>query len=138
MKAHLTQNAAPLALYYNLPSDSAAALCAVLDDFSIAARVISAADLARPVGTLAGVGGKIGTAFVGTPPDAELLLLANFEDALLNQLLDALRAKGVAIGLKAIVTKHNRTWTALALITELLREKAAMPPSILEKQEEKE
>ncbi|MEG2596091.1 MAG: DUF3783 domain-containing protein [Ruthenibacterium sp.] len=133
MKAHLTQNAAPLALYYNLPPDSAANLCAVLEETGIASRAICVADLARPVGTLAGVGGKAGSVFAGTPPETELLLMANFDEPLLNRLLDALRAKNIVIGLKAVVTKHNRNWTILDLITELLREKAAMPT---QKQEE--
>lgn len=126
MKAHLASPATPLALYYDLPPQTAAALCAVLADLHITARAIAATDLAQPVGLLAGLGGKAGRAFTGTPPKAELLLLAHFSDTQLNELLNALRAEKITIALKAVVTKHNRAWTLPDLIAELEREKVAL------------
>lgn len=55
----------------------------------------------------------------------QLLLMSNFTSPQLNAVLDALREAGVHVPLKAVVTKHNKTWSVLALLEELQREREA-------------
>ena len=53
----------------------------------------------------------------------EMLVMAFFEDALINRLLAALRQSGMApIRLKAVLTAHNRAWNCGRLYTELSQE----------------
>lgn len=47
-------------------------------------------------------------------------------EALSSPLLDALRAGGAPVALKAVVTEQNIRWSAAALCRELRREHAAM------------
>jgi hypothetical protein len=47
-------------------------------------------------------------------------------EALSSPLLDALRAGGTPVALKAVVTEQNKTWSAAALCRELKREHEAM------------
>ena len=51
--------------------------------------------------------------------------MSNFTSPQLNAVLDALREAGVHVPLKAVVTKHNKTWSVLALLEELQREREA-------------
>ena len=55
----------------------------------------------------------------------EMLVLAFFEDALLDRFLAALRQNGLAVPLKAVLTPNNSRWTCAALYQELKREAAA-------------
>ena len=43
-----------------------------------------------------------------------------------HELLDILRREGQSVRLKAVVTEHNRKWTALRLHRELCAEEQAM------------
>lgn len=54
--------------------------------------------------------------------------MSNFTSPQLNAVLDALREAGVHVPLKAVVTKHNKTWSVLALLEELQREREATRP----------
>ena len=47
-------------------------------------------------------------------------------EALSSELLDAMRASGAAVSLKAVVTEHNVGWSAAQLCRELRREHEAM------------
>lgn len=127
MKAHINTAAAkPLALHYGLPEDKRHGLCAVLEEMGIAHAQILPEQLGQPVGLLAGIGGKAAAPYTGEAPNEQLLLLSNLERAELNRLLDSLRDAGVSIPLKAIVTKHNKTWSVIALLEELGREREAV------------
>ena len=70
--------------------------------------------------------GKAATEAAPAAPEAQLLLMANFPEALINELLNNLRAEGITVPLTAVMTKHNRTWRVRALLEELLREKQAV------------
>lgn len=63
------------------------------------------------------------------PPPAsvgqEMLVMAFFPDGLLDQLLKSLRAGGLTVGLKAVLTPYNRMWNCGRLYEELSREAAA-------------
>ena len=79
---------------------------------------------ARPLALLYGLPESTETGR-GVRADAQLLLMSNFTSPQLNAVLDALREAGVHVPLKAVVTKHNKTWSVLALLEELQREREA-------------
>ena len=56
----------------------------------------------------------------------ELLLMHGLGQAEFHELLDTLRREGQSIRLKAVVTEHNRKWTARRLHRELCAEEQAM------------
>ena len=56
----------------------------------------------------------------------ELLLMHALSQAEFHELLDTLRREGQSVRLKAVVTDHNRTWTARRLHRELCAEEQAM------------
>ena len=129
MKAHINQQAAqPLALLYGLPEST--------ETGRGRARGVGGTGLfiqgdragaAAPAGgrALAGLAESRSAFTVGEAPDAQLLLMSNFTSPQLNAVLDALREAGVHVPLKAVVTKHNKTWSVLALLEELQREREA-------------
>lgn len=127
MKAHINTTAAkPLALHYGLPEDQRRGLCAVLEEMGIEQVQLQPEQLGQPIGLLAGIGGKAAAPYTGEAPRDQLLLLSQLERSELNRLLDSLRDAGVSIPLKAIITKHNKTWSVLALLEELNREREAV------------
>ena len=128
MKAHINQQAArPLALLYGLPESTqpGRGVRAALEEQGCSSKEIAPEQLLQPVGALAGLGGKAAPLYSGEAPDAQLLLMSNFTSPQLNAVLDALREAGVHVPLKAVVTKHNKTWSVLALLEELQREREA-------------
>ena len=119
MKAHINQQAArPLALLYGLPesTETGRGVRAALEEQGFSSKEIAPEQLLQPVGALAGLGGKAAPLYSGEAPDAQLLLMSNFTSPQLNAVLDALREAGVHVPLKAVVTKHNKTWSVLALL----------------------
>ena len=128
MKAHINQQAArPLALLYGLPesTETGRGVRAALEEQGFSSKEIAPEQLLQPVGALAGLGGKAAPLYSGEAPDTQLLLMSNFTSPQLNAVLDALREAGVHVPLKAVVTKHNKTWSVLALLEELQREREA-------------
>ena len=62
----------------------------------------------------------------GVPLGGPMLVLCGVEDKL-DEVLTALRSAGVGVNcLKAVLTKHNRMWTAGKLYAELRREQQEM------------
>ena len=56
----------------------------------------------------------------------ELLLMHALSQTEFHELLDTLRREGQSVRLKAVVTEHNRKWTAQRLYRELCAEEQAM------------
>ena len=56
----------------------------------------------------------------------ELMLMHALAQEEFHELLDTLRREGQSIRLKAVVTEHNRKWTAQRLHRELCAEEQAM------------
>ena len=56
----------------------------------------------------------------------ELMLMHALSQAEFHELLDTLRREGQSVRLKAVVTEHNRKWTARRLHRELCAEEQAM------------
>ena len=128
MKAHINQQAArPLALLYGLPesTETGRGVRAALEEQGFSSKELAPEQLHQPVGASAGLGGNAAPLYSREAPDAQLLLMSNFTSPQLNAVLDALREAGVHVPLKAVVTKHNKTWSVLALLEELQREREA-------------
>lgn len=81
-------------------------------------------DYLQPIGYLAGK--KETTAvsekYEGPELDDEMLLISDFTDTKLNQLLLALRKSSVRINFKAVLTQTNEKWNAIELFEELRKE----------------
>ncbi|MCR5089536.1 MAG: DUF3783 domain-containing protein [Oscillospiraceae bacterium] len=71
---------------------------------------------------LRGEDGENGTPVFGD----EMMLMAGLASQAFHALLDTLRENGMPVRLKAVVTEHNRGWTAERLHRELLAEAQAM------------
>ena len=56
----------------------------------------------------------------------ELMLMHALSQEEFHELLDTLRREGQSVRLKAVVTEHNRKWTAQRLHRELCAEEQAM------------
>lgn len=56
----------------------------------------------------------------------EMIVMNELPAGVFHAVLDALRRDGKSIRLKAVVTPHNKSWTALRLHREISAEAAAM------------
>lgn len=137
MKAHLSS---PLALLYGLPADTPAGrdIRALLLAMGAAPRAVAPAELDCPVGVLAGLDrapkGRTEAPNAGPAPEEPALVMCRFSAAQVDSLLAALRAAGIALPLKAVLTEHNRAWSMRALLEELRREHAAMQAAARQRQ----
>ena len=85
-------------------------------------------DYNKPLAVLAGLDDDPGTLlpFTGGPLGGRMVVFCGLEDQM-DALLPALRQAGIGPDcLKAVLTPHNRTWNAIKLHEELLREHQAM------------
>ena len=91
-------------------------------------RTIAPEHLGNPVGAIAGMPGMRPTrnAFEGQAPRDEFMLVCPMPNALLNEMLAAMREANVSIAHKAQVTAHNRLWPMHVLMAEIAKEHAAM------------
>ena len=62
----------------------------------------------------------------GLPFPDEMLVLSGLSSEAFHTLLDTLRREGQTVRLKAVVTAHNRSWSAVRLHRELLAEAEAL------------
>ena len=76
-------------------------------------------------GTAEGKAPPFGFPTLGAFED-EMLVMAGLGSESFHMLLDSLRQNGQSVRLKAVVTDHNRSWTALRLHDELEREEKAI------------
>ena len=82
---------------------------------------VGEADFAQPIGYLFGLEGFAPAE--GTETFSEEMLVMQ---TLSSPLLDAMRASGATVALKAVLTEQNSAWSAAALFGELRREHEAM------------
>lgn len=96
----------------------------------IPTRALKGIDLNMEIGILAGLGGRAGKEHGKAPegyPLPEVLIFSGFPDELLESFLTEYKKAGIApIGLKAVLTVHNRTWTLYELTLELMKERMAI------------
>lgn len=117
MKARITGGTEKTVLHYGLSPQHMQAL--ELSAADAGAKLTAAYDTSLTIGALIkGEGGEPKE----TVPAEECLVFAGFDRQSLNALLEDLKASGVRIPLKAVLTPHNSGWTLGALIDELRRE----------------
>lgn len=57
----------------------------------------------------------------------ELLIFSGLADGKLDEFLAEYRKKGIEpVSLKAVITAHNISWTVYQLVSELVKERAAI------------
>lgn len=82
-----------------------------------------------PIGLLAGARDwrnlLMAPAGEAAPMTEEMLLMAGFSEALMDEFLGRLRRMGTAISLKAILTEQNAVWNGSQLQAELKQEREA-------------
>ena len=118
-KARNAQKQEPMVALYGLDEGTPRgdAVRSVLRDLGIRVRTIAPEHLGSPVGAIAGMPGMrpARNAFEGPMPNA-----------LINEMLAAMREANVSIAHKAQVTAHNRLWPMHVLMAEIAKEHAAM------------
>lgn len=99
-------------------------------NLQISTRALKSTDMNIEIGMLAGIGGTAAKEHAKAPegyPPPEVLIFSGVSDELLDRFLAEYKEAGIApIGLKAVVTVHNRTWTLYELTLELMKERMAM------------
>ena len=117
----------PILLEYNLDNQQKLKLRFVCAQLRIAVRSVPKTDWKQPVGALTGACARTADVYDGDGFSDEMLVMANFTNALLNALLKSTRQAGMrAIPLKAVLTPTNADWDSLRLHDEIAREHAAM------------
>ena len=112
--------------FEELPTILAAAAAA--GPYGAEAVPVARQDYNKPLAVLAGLDDDPGTLlpFTGGPLGGRMVVFCGLEDQM-DALLPALRQAGIGPDcLKAVLTPHNRTWNAIKLHEELLREHQAM------------
>lgn len=121
----------PVALVWNFtPADLGwPALAAACGEAGLALRQVGSAEAGMNVGRLCGIPGSSEAALLlhlepGAYPPA--LILYGLAEPALDSLLAALRAAGVKLPLKAVVTPTNQKWPLCELLAELAAERQAL------------
>ena len=125
MKARI-RPLAPCALVWNYPDTEPgfAALADACRAEGLTLIPVTSADTGRTIGSLCGGPGPASApALTGDWPAA--LIMNGLDRSRLDSFLTRLRAGGVSIPLKAMVTPTNQGWTLAALLAELVREREA-------------
>lgn len=110
-------------LLYGLGEDTSRGerLRTVMGKVGLAWKDLTAQDLYRKVGTLAGL--KEAPAPERKPPEelpeTELMLMCGISDEKMDALFDEMKRAGLTIDHKASLTEHNRKWTLMALLEEI-------------------
>lgn len=102
------------------------AVSAAMEPFGAEVVPVARADYGRSIAALAGLEGPRGVPHAGGPLGGRMLVFCGLEDRI-ELLLPALAAAGAGPDcLKAVLTPHNRAWSALRLFEELSRERRAL------------
>ena len=101
-----------------------AAVRAVLKELGVPVRTVGPDQLGDPVGAVAGLVGfrPALRPYAGPVPSCPFMLLCNLPNALLDQLLSALREADASVGCKAVLTKFNKSWEFAQLVAAVQRE----------------
>lgn len=133
-KARNAQKREPMVALYGLDEGAPRgdAVRAVLRDLGIRVRTIAPEHLGNPVGAIAGMPSMrpARNAFEGQAPRDEFMLVCPMPNALLNEMLAAMREANVSIAHKAQVTARNRLWPMHVLMAEIAKEHAAMTQNV--------
>lgn len=125
MKARI-RPLAPCALVWNYPDTEPgfAALADACRAEGLTLTLVSPADTGRTIGSLCGGPGPASAPAIEVNYPAALIM-NGLDRSRLDSFLTRLRAGGVSIPLKAMVTPTNQGWTLAALLVELEQEREA-------------
>lgn len=125
-KERAAKRSAPRVVVYGVEKESerGALLWRVVRELNFDLREVRAEQLSDPVGSLAGLVGyhPALAPFDGEAPKGEFLLLCNLNKHQLDDFLMALKIVGVSIPHKAVLTKENRGWSFIELMTQVAQE----------------
>ena len=121
----------PCAVLWGLDpsSEKGAAVRAVLKETGVVARTVLPERLGDPVGAFARLPGfrPAVVPCAGPEPAAEeFVLLCGLSDAQVNEFLARSREAGCVVGAKALLTKANRAWPLVQLISAVAAEHAQL------------
>ena len=137
-KARNTQKQEPMVALYGLDGGTPRgdAVRAIMRDLGIRVRTIEPKHLGNPVGAVAGMPGMrpSRSPYTAAAPHDEFMLVCPMPNALLSEMLAAMREANVSIAHKAQVTVHNRLWPIHVLMAEIAKEHAAMVQSVRERE----
>lgn len=108
-------------LLFNLPPEKARRIGLAALRLGLRPTEVRREDFGLTLGAL--LGDEVPASTTETEDFADEMLIM---EELSSPLLDTMRAEGAAVALKAVVTEHNRGWTAAQLCRELRLEHAAM------------
>ena len=106
---------------------SVLALEAAAGPFGAELLPVARADYNKPIGVLVGEDADIGVVqpYAGQPLGGRMMVLCGLDDRL-EALVPALNRAGAGPDcVKAVLTPHNRSWSAVTLFAELQRERHA-------------
>jgi hypothetical protein len=103
------------------------ALCRKL---GFSTKTLKQSDIGKEIGVLTEINRKNGKLHEKVPESyrmPELLIFSGIPNTELDRFLEAYKQAGIEpVGLKAIVTPHNLSWTIYELTAELVRERTAI------------
>ncbi len=118
--------ATPILFTWNLTPSRLSALREISAPLGVPVRPVAPQEAAKP---LASLGETVPAPGLAAMPFAEeMLLMVYFPDKLIDRLLAGMKAKGMAILRKAVLTPTNAGWNSVQLFAELSREAARFKP----------
>ena len=112
----------PVLYTWNLTAARLKALRDLCAQMSVPVRPVAPQEAVKP---LASLGETVPVPGLAAMPFAEeMLLMAYFPDKLIDRLLAGMKAKGIAVPRKAVLTPTNAGWNSIQLFAELSREAA--------------
>ena len=124
MKARIIPTMPETVLSYGI-GEKGADLDRITESLGMTHKVIGEKQAGEQVGFLAGYGGFSSNGSA-VRAEGECLIFSGIEGNRLDMILKTLRAEGVSIPLKAIVTGTNQSQTLVWLLEELAKEHEAM------------
>lgn len=115
-------------LLYNFSEDNRRKkVKAALFQCAIPSREVETEEQLHPLGYLLGMESFLPFAEKAeTPFTEEMIVMHDLSSGQFHRFLDSLRAEGIRVPLKAVVTEHNVQWSSLKLYAELQAEHQAI------------
>ena len=116
----------PVLFTWNLTAERLGSLREICAALSVSVRPVAPHEAEKP---LAALGEAVpAPGLTAMPFVEEMLLMAYFPDKLIDKLLAGMKAKGIVIPRKAVLTPTNAGWNSVQLFAELSREAARFKP----------